>query len=128
MDKAREVGDCILTATCARRKPGDRVNAICTFFCIDNDVVISDCMNASAGVYILYTETDVLYVGQSENVKSRVANHRHIEFTEALVIYTEPANLIAIEAIAIGVLKPTQNHKNSARYEPTSARSYTCQE
>lgn len=128
MDKARDIGDCILLAICPNQRPIDRVYAMGTFLCIENDVIVTQSINSSSGVYMLYDESDVLYVGQSEDVKSRVASHKAIKFTGALVAYTETVNLLAIEAMAIGILRPTPNHRNSTRYEPISIESTQCQE
>ena len=123
MNVVLDLGQSALIATTSAESPRSRVNAMATFLCVKNDVVISQAITSNSGVYVLYDEVDVLYVGQSENVKKRISSHTNIPFTEWLVAYTEIHNLIAIEALSIGMLRPLLNHKNSQRYEPITGES-----
>lgn len=128
MDIVRDLGTSFLAAISPEKLPVDRVYAMGLFLCIKNDVLISDRIIRSSGVYMLYDETDVLYVGQSENVKVRIHHHSSIKFTGALIAYTQSQDLLAIEAMAIGILRPTLNHKQSTRYSPIVREDCICHE
>lgn len=128
MKLAFELGLNALVASSATETPIARVNAMASFLCARNDVFITDRIQKSPGVYMLYDENNVLYVGQSENVEIRIRSHTNISFAGVLVAYTEPHNLLAVEAMAIGLLRPIFNHKTSARYEPITCEVTQCQE
>lgn len=63
----------------------------------------------SPGVYVLKLSGVVVYVGQSRNVRKRVASHRVIEFDAVEVIACPAEQLRQMEKEKIAELRPTRN-------------------
>lgn len=123
-----ELGNCAHVAMSPDYEPWVRAQSTAYFFAQSYDIEFSAAIEKRCGVYILYNETDILYVGQSKNVKSRVSSHNHIPFTEYIVAYTSEENLIPLEAIAIGFLRPMMNFSRSDRYRPIVSEVSRCRE
>lgn len=65
-----------------------------------------------SGVYFLIENDEVVYIGQSVNVYSRIAHHYssvRIKFTKFLFISCPPENLDQVESLYIHLLKPPLN-------------------
>jgi hypothetical protein len=62
-----------------------------------------------SGIYFLIHEGEVIYVGQSCNVASRMLGHKNKTFDRAFVLPCAPSNLNETEAAFIGFFKPKLN-------------------
>lgn len=72
-----------------------------------------------SGVYILYCEGEIVYVGQSRHVPTRILRHvqdNRLIFDAVSVIYLPPEKLLEEEAKMIDRLFPRDN-KTGARAE-----------
>lgn len=70
---------------------------------------ITDPLRATSGVYLLYKDGALIYVGQSVNVYSRIPQHRNKDFDRAMFIPCQKAVLDAVESALIAVLCPKLN-------------------
>ncbi|CAB4126162.1 GIY-YIG nuclease superfamily [uncultured Caudovirales phage] len=65
-----------------------------------------------SGVYVLYDISDIIYVGKSVNVASRVKDHvrekRHL-FDRVMVLPCAPEELDEFEGLLIRMLNPVKN-------------------
>ena len=61
------------------------------------------------GVYFLFCGEELIYVGQSVDVLSRLTNHRNKGFDRYSVILCEPEELTDLEAAYILLFKPRLN-------------------
>jgi hypothetical protein len=61
------------------------------------------------GVYFLRSEGEVVYVGQSVNVFSRISNHREKKFDSFTVVPCEREHLDSLESLYIHTLRPKLN-------------------
>jgi hypothetical protein len=62
-----------------------------------------------SGIYFLVQDGEVIYVGQSCNVASRMLGHKNKNFDRAFVLPCAPSNLNKTEAAFIGFFKPKLN-------------------
>ena len=70
-----------------------------------------------AGVYFLICNDDIVYVGQSKNVLSRMSGHTDKRFDTVKMIATSDDRLLATERMMIKLLKPIYNkmHNGEAK-------------
>ena len=64
------------------------------------------------GVYFLFKDNDLVYVGQSTHVPTRIASHvreGRLEFDKVSFIRVPPERLLEIEAYYIDLLWPEEN-------------------
>jgi hypothetical protein len=61
-----------------------------------------------AGVYLLFRDGDVVYVGQSKDVHERVDTHRRV-FDHAFISYVPHGLLLIYEAVLIRAFRPKFN-------------------
>jgi predicted DNA-binding transcriptional regulator AlpA len=62
-----------------------------------------------SGIYFLIQEGEVIYVGQSHNVASRIIGHKNKTFDRAFVLPCPPSKMNETEAAFIGIFKPKLN-------------------
>ena len=63
-----------------------------------------------SGVYFLIRGNEIVYVGQSENVLSRLSDHYgHIKFTRYAFVPAEKKHLDLVESLYIHFLRPRHN-------------------
>jgi hypothetical protein len=62
-----------------------------------------------SGIYFLIHEGEVIYVGQSHNVASRIIGHKNKTFDRAFVLPCPPSKMNETEAAFIGIFKPKLN-------------------
>lgn len=135
-----DAGNCVTVAMSAKHPPHTRA-AMVAYLLKHDPVEASNHLEIgrSVGVYILWDDLDVLYVGQSLDMQSRIAAHKNkscamgskprIQYTGITAIKTNESNLMAFEALAIGLLRPILNFERSSRYEPVRSNEVTqCQE
>ncbi len=123
-----ELGNCAHVARSCEYEPWARAYSALIFAGYYENCDPCHELENCPGVYVLYNETDILYVGQSRHVKRRVANHTHVPHSDRLVLYTTDDNLIAYEAIAIGLLRPVMNYGRSDKYKPSISEVSRCHE
>lgn len=72
---------------------------------------ISVCIKRAmgAGVYFLYKNDDIIYIGQSVNVMARVGQHVDKDFDNVKIICCDKQNLNDVEAFFIDLFKPRLN-------------------
>lgn len=68
------------------------------------------------GLYFICDEDEVLYIGQSLEMKRRLTSHSQFAMDYVGVIYMEPHELRAAECLAIGLMRPAANFRNDPRY------------
>lgn len=73
------------------------------------------------GVYFLCKDKEVVYVGSSTNVYSRVPAHTDKEYDRAYYIIVPELHLTAIESAFIALLNPKYNRGFSVRYDKKNA-------
>jgi len=78
-----------------------------------------------SGIYFLCQDNDLLYVGQSVNVSSRISTHHHTgKFNRVIFMAWPPDDLDSVEGALIRVLKPPLNGRASgAMVAPKSKAS-----
>lgn len=70
----------------------------------------------SFGVYFLVKESEIVYIGQSVNIASRIATHYsegRIEFDRYCYVPCDRSNLNAIESLYIHMFKPVMNGRGT---------------
>lgn len=65
------------------------------------------------GVYFLLCRGEVVYVGQSVNIYSRIAQHTYKEFDSFAYIRCRECNLDKLESLYIHVLQPRLNGRQA---------------
>mgnify|MGYP003124676236 CR=1 FL=1 len=74
------------------------------------------------GVYFLISKGEVVYVGQSVNVYSRITSHKsrdeYKRYDEALFLPVPKSDLNDLEVALIHALKPRYNRKSMTKVEP----------
>lgn len=78
-------------------------------------IPLESCKNRKAfcGVYILMLNGEVVWVGASQNILSRIASHRDKKFDAVRVIWTSAKNRYITEAKTIMLLRPKINRKQN---------------
>jgi hypothetical protein len=77
-----------------------------------------------SGVYFLYQENRLLYVGESVSLRKRLAHHEHRgRFDSVGWLNCDPAQRKRLEAFYIGVLNPPLNHQSTALVTTTRVAS-----
>lgn len=71
-----------------------------------------------AGVYFLVCDDEIVYVGQSKNVLSRMSGHADKRFNTVKMIPVGEEGLLSTERMMIKILKPRYNrmHNGEAEY------------
>ncbi len=128
LDHAASIGSYAAVAMSPRYAPWVRAESVASLLTKDTDLDVTASFYDEPGVYILFDDHNVLYVGQSHKVKSRVTSHKNVPFTNAVVIYCQECDLIAFEALALGMLRPVLNFRRSTRYQPTISEPSKCHE
>jgi predicted DNA-binding transcriptional regulator AlpA len=75
----------------------------------DYGMNITEPMQATSGVYLLFEKGDLLYVGQSTNVYSRVPQHRDKPYDKVLFLPCSIEVLDVVESALIAALRPRLN-------------------
>lgn len=82
----------------------------------DEIVAVAEGVELKCGVYFLVKDWHVVYVGQSVNVLSRVAQHLgHKDFDKFAYLPCKPEELDLIESLYIHTLRPEQNGRRGFR-------------
>jgi len=68
-----------------------------------------------AGVYFLVKDEEVIYVGQSVNIYSRISEHRHKQFDKYAFVPCSVDLLNKLESLYIHVLRPKLNGNINAQ-------------
>lgn len=85
---------------------------VCT--CLGNllqkhGIELTDALQATSGVYLLYKGGVLIYVGQSTNVFRRIPQHHKKDFDRALFLPCAVAVLDVVESALIATLNPKGN-------------------
>ena len=75
-----------------------------------------DLIPASAGVYFIYEDRSIVYVGESADLRARLRRHPHITSSRNVaVIECEASQRKRLEAFYIGVFNPLLNRESTFR-------------
>jgi len=74
------------------------------------------------GVYFLVKDEEVIYVGQSVNIYSRLSEHRHKQFDKYAFVPCDVDLLDKLESLYIHVLKPKLNGNLNAQEKSAPIR------
>jgi len=75
----------------------------------DHGIELTDAMQATSGVYLLYKDGVLIYIGQSVNVYSRVPQHRDKAYDRVMFIPCRVEVLDEVETALIVALHPKLN-------------------
>ena len=81
-----------------------------------NFVDVTHLLNELSGVYLLYLDDILVYVGKSTHVPQRVMDHkrsRRLQFNRVMVHWCEVAELDKLEFQTIRSLQPTHNVRDA---------------
>lgn len=70
---------------------------------------ITDPLQATSGVYLLYQRGNLLYVGQSTNVYARIPHHKDKPYDKVLFLPCSVEVLDVVESALIAALRPKMN-------------------
>ena len=70
-----------------------------------------------AGVYFLVCDDEIVYVGQSKNVLSRMSGHADKRFNTVKMIPVCEEGLLTTERMMIKILKPRYNRMHNGEVE-----------
>ena len=75
-----------------------------------------------AGVYFLVCDDEIVYVGQSKNVLSRMSGHADKRFNTVKMIPVGEDRLLSTERMMIEILRPRYNkmHNGGVEYKPST--------
>ena len=76
----------------------------------------TDCIPASAGVYFIYEDQSIVYVGESINLRKRLRRHLHLTPSRKVtVIQCDVSQRKRLESFYIGVVNPPLNRESTFR-------------
>lgn len=76
-------------------------------------------MDDASGVYFLFDGTEMVYVGQSGNMFTRIGNHigeRLKVFTSYVVVHMPKEDRLALEKVCIEIFRPKYNLMSQREY------------
>lgn len=85
-------------------------------------VLVSKPWQQFTGVYFLIDNGKIVYVGQSVNVYSRIAQHSQKKFDSFAVLPCQKTELDALESLYIHVLRPPLNSNDTTTFAPMSIK------
>jgi len=87
----------------------------------ENEIVaVSKPWQQFIGVYFLIDNGKIVYVGQSVNVYSRIAQHHQKKFDSFAVLPCQKTELDVLESLYIHVLRPLLNSNDTTTFAPMS--------
>lgn len=106
-------------ASCRDFSPLDRVNSLGRLMpghlevYFERKAILPNC-----GVYVFFDDFEIIYIGQTTNVKYRVRSHSRFSDLYIGVFYMEESELLCAESLAIGVINPLANFDGNSKYDP----------
>lgn len=106
-------------ASCRDFSPLDRVNSLGRLMpghlevYFERKAILPNC-----GVYVLFDDFEIVYVGQTTNMKYRVRSHSRFSDLYVGAFYMEEGELLCAESLAIGVTNPLANFDGNSKYNP----------